>query len=93
GNGEATIKGLPLGDYTVTQLNKWSWRYSVEDITDAVQEVTHAGNPDSEGNLQGTTVTFSDKEAKDQWLNGLSTLVKNIYGKLTVKQGGDADDE
>ncbi|MBQ3500351.1 MAG: InlB B-repeat-containing protein, partial [Oscillospiraceae bacterium] len=93
GNGEATIKGLPLGDYTVTQLNKWSWRYSVEDITDAVQEVTHAGNPDSEGNLQGTTVYFSDTEAKYQWLNGLSTLVKNIYGKLTVKQGGNADDE
>ncbi len=87
--GSVTVRNLTLGKkYTVTQINDWSWRNS-----DQPTEITHEGNPDSEGNLQGTTVTFSDTEAKYRWLNGLSTLVKNIYGKLTVKQGGDADDE
>lgn len=30
GNGTATVKDLQVGDYTVTELSSWSWRYKAE---------------------------------------------------------------
>ena len=73
--GSVTVRNLTLGKkYTVTQINDWSWRNS-----DQPTEITHEGNPDAEGNLQGTTVTFSEAETKPKWLNGFSALVKNIF--------------
>lgn len=67
GNSSVTIHDLPLGDYTVTQQNGWSWRY-----TDASQPVAH--------NTDGTTVTFGQSEQTNQWLNGNSTIVPNQRG-------------
>lgn len=67
GNTSVTIHDLPLGDYTVTQQNGWSWRY-----TDASQPVAH--------NTDGTTVTFGQSEQTNQWLNGNSTIVPNQRG-------------
>lgn len=69
GNGSATICDLPLGKYTVTQLNDWSWRYSDEQ------------RPVSHENAEGTTVVFSKTEQVGRWLNGNSALVKNQRGK------------
>lgn len=68
GNGATTIHGLPLGEYTVTQHNNWSWRYS-----DAALVVDHL-NPD------GTDVDFSKVVDTSQWLNGNSVLIKNQRG-------------
>lgn len=65
GNGSVTIKNLPFGDYTVTQKNKWSWRYD-----DQAVSVSHQGE-------NGTTVQFSADEVKDKWLNGNSKLIHN----------------
>jgi len=73
--GSVTVQNLTLGkEYTVTQINDWSWRNN-----DSPIEITHEGNPNAEGILQGTTVTFSETETKPKWLNGLSSLVKNIF--------------
>lgn len=70
GNGSTTIKDLPLGNYTVTQQNDWSWRYA-----DAPAEnVEHQ-------NANGTTVPFGNAEQTEQWLNGNSWLVKNQRGQ------------
>lgn len=70
GNGITTIKDLPLGNYTVTQQNDWSWRYA-----DAPAE-----NVDHQ-NANGTTVPFGKAEQTEQWLNGNSLLVKNQRGQ------------
>ena len=68
GNGTATIKHLPMGEYTVTQQNDWSWRHD-----DSAQSITHAS-------VDGTNVVFSGDIKKDQWLNGNSPLEKNQRG-------------
>ena len=65
GKDDVTIHNLLLGEYTVTQLNDWSWRYS-----DAPASVKH-------DDPNGTTVQFSKSFTKPQWLNGHSLPVKN----------------
>lgn len=68
GTGSTTIHDLPLGEYTVTQQNDWSWRYN-----DESSDVSHQ-------NSSGTTVIFSKAEQKEQWLNGNSEVKKNQRG-------------
>lgn len=68
GNGNTTIRNLPLGEYTVTQQNDWSWRYNDSSVT-----INHQS-------IDGTTVTFNNGANTDQWLNGNSALVKNQRG-------------
>lgn len=68
GNGSTTIHDLPLGEYTVTQQNDWSWRYN-----DESSDISHQ-------NASGTTVLFSKTEQKEQWLNGNSEVKKNQRG-------------
>lgn len=63
GNGSTVIKGLPCVDYTVEQVNSWSWRY--EDGTQTV-ELT-----------ENKTVIFQKSAAEDKWLNGNSKVVTN----------------
>lgn len=70
GNGRTTIKDVPLGKYTVTQQNDWSWRYNDAPLAN----VSHQ-------NADGTTVFFSENEQSEQWLNGNSKLVKNQRGQ------------
>ena len=70
GNGSVTVHDLPFGEYTVTQLNDWSWRYD-----DKAATVNHLGE-------NGTTVQFSNAMVRDHWLNGNSTLKKNQRGQL-----------
>lgn len=65
GDGQTTIHDLPLGEYTVTQQNGWSWRYS-----DSVKNITHQ-------DIDGVTVTFDGDSVIEQWLNGNSELVEN----------------
>lgn len=63
GNGSVTIKGLPAGEYTITEDTSWSWRYVPED--GAAQTVT-VDNVDN-----GTaTVTFNNIRDHEQWLDG-----------------------
>lgn len=69
GNGSTTIIDLPLGEYTVTQQNDWSWRYNDKSLA-----VSHQ-------NANGTTVAFRKAEQAEQWLNGNSDLVKNRRGQ------------
>lgn len=68
GTGNFTIHGLPFGDYTITQENKWSWRYN-----DAPIEVSHS-------NASGTTVVFRDLLNKPYWLTGNSSIIKERRG-------------
>ena len=69
GDEQATVKNLPSGEYKVTQVNAWSWRYTPDQT--AEQIVTLKAN--------GTVVKYTQKRAKEsdadnnnkwKWLNG-----------------------
>lgn len=67
GDGQATVKNLPSGEYKVTQVNAWSWRYTPNQT--AEQIVTLDAN--------GTVVEYTQKRAHEgdasnkwKWLNG-----------------------
>lgn len=66
--GSTTVYDLPCGDYTVEQVNSWSWRYA-----DGAQTVTVK---DSEPQ----TVTFDGAAVKKKWLTGSSAAVVNRKG-------------
>lgn len=67
GDGQATVKNLPSGEYKVTQVNTWSWRYTPEQT--AERSVTL--------NANGTVVEYKQTRAHEgdagnkwKWLNG-----------------------
>ena len=67
GDGQATVKNLPSGEYKVTQVNAWSWRYTPDQT--AERSVTLKAN--------GTVVEYTQNRAHEgdagnkwKWLNG-----------------------
>ncbi len=76
GAGSATIKELPVGTYSIKEDDKWSWRY----------ESSVTGPVTLDRNNTTDTLTCRNKKVKKQWLNGLSTVVKNVFGE--AKEGG-----
>ena len=65
GDGQATVKNLPTGNYEVTQVNTWSWRYTPDQTA---RSVTLDKNK---------TVEYTQKRAHEgdagnkwKWLNG-----------------------
>ena len=69
GNDTVTIQDLAFGEYTVTQQNDWSWRYS-----DLAQ--TTVNHSDS----NGTIIKFNKAVDTVQWLNGNSDILINKRG-------------
>lgn len=68
GNGSVTVTDLPVGGYTVEQMNDWSWRYNdASKICTVVKDDT-------------VHVTFSKGSVISKWLNGFSNAVKNVRG-------------
>lgn len=63
--GSTTVYDLPCGDYTVEQVNSWSWRYA-----DGAQTVTVEDS-------QTKTVTFDRSAVREKWLTGSSDAVVN----------------
>ncbi len=59
GNGSATLKGLSVGEYTVTELTDWTWRYNGA----ASATVTVVGG----GSVEAT---FANSFGKSKWLGG-----------------------
>lgn len=68
GNGSTTINDLRQGNYSVEQLNDWSWRYSDEKV-----EIKLTENP--------REITFSKEASIFKWLNGNSIKVTNRKGE------------
>ena len=75
GNSSTRICNLPFGEYTVTQKNDWSWRY-----TDSSQTITL----DATDREDGETVRFTGGVKNPKWLDGNSPLIKN----RKKKEGG-----
>lgn len=68
GNGKTTIRDLPVGKYSVTEMTGWSWRYAP---AGNAQEITLA--------VGGMTLPFANQRAKNNWLDGDSFHV-NLFG-------------
>ena len=66
-----TIKELPVGTYTIEEDTGWSWRYTA----------TISGGATLSANSPSDTITCTNTKNNDQWLNGFSTVVQNIFGE------------
>lgn len=71
GNGTETLVELPIGTYTISENAGWSWRYSASDSGGAALSAT---TPEG-------TITCTNTQKNDQWLNGFSAIVRNIFGQ------------
>ena len=69
-NGTATIVGLPVGDYTVTEDGDWSWRYKA----DGPGKVTLSAAKHTD------TVTITNDRTTDKWLSGDNYAVNHVGG-------------
>lgn len=71
GNGSKTIKGLPIGNYSVTEETEWSWRYTPDEPSKTIE--LNAGSPAQD-------VPFSNTRSNKNWLNGCAH-VDNWFSK------------
>ena len=83
GNGSVTIRHLPVGTYTVTELTGWSWRYDVVNeegaaVIDPVVTVSLIDPIDGE-----VTVSFKNKRTETKWLDG-NDWCQNIFGETAA---------
>lgn len=69
GNGTETLFELPVGTYTIKEDTGWSWRYSANNGGSAALT---AQNPTD-------SITCINEKNKNQWLNGFSDVVKNVF--------------
>ena len=67
GNCKVTIKDLPAGTYTVTELQNWSWKYSAANAT---------CNVTIDGEVK--TASFTNTKDDTPWLGG-SDSVENVF--------------
>lgn len=70
GNGAETLVELPIGTYTISENTGWSWRYSANNGGSAALT---AQNPTG-------SITCVNTKNNNQWLNGFSEVVRNIFG-------------
>ena len=70
GNGTETLVELPIGTYTISENTGWSWRYSANNGGSAALTAQ---------NLTGSIACTNTKN-NNQWLNGFSEVVRNIFG-------------
>lgn len=71
GNHSETIYELPVGSYTITEDTNWSWRYNPSISNGA--SLT-ADSPEG-------SISCNNTKGKNYWLNGFSSVVKNIYDR------------
>ncbi len=70
GTGTETLVELPIGTYTISENTGWSWRYSANNGGSAALT---AQNPTG-------SIACTNKKNNNQWLNGFSKVVRNIFG-------------
>ncbi len=71
GNGQTTVKNLPLGEYNVEELTDWSWRYEPEEVVQSVNT--------SSAENGVITVEFKNTRTEEKWLSG-DSFARNLWG-------------
>lgn len=75
GAGQQTIKGLPMGSYTITEDTGWSWQYHP---TEATQTITVSET--------SKTVTFENEKTPTNWLTSIADVINTwISGNAAQK--------
>ena len=69
GNGTETLYELPVGTYTIKENTGWSWRF-----TPSYSAAAKLSAAQDKGEI-----TCTNKLDNDKWLNGFSTVVRNIF--------------
>lgn len=77
GNGTETLYELPVGTYTIQEDTGWSWRFTPKYSADAKLSAAK-----DKGEI---TCTNNQNKDKDKWINGFSTVMRNIFEKVTTK--------
>ena len=70
GSGSVSLTQLPPGTYTITELNKWSWRYSVFS-SNSYSVVIDSQNYNQQ-------VTFKNTYTIENWLSDVAYLINKI---------------
>lgn len=70
GNGTENLVELPVGTYTIQEDTNWSWRYKPTYSVDGANLNSRAPTG---------TITCTNMKTVDSWLNGFSTVVRNIF--------------
>ena len=70
GNGTETLVELPVGDYTIVENTGWSWRYTAN----------NGGSAALTAQSPTGSITCVNTKNNNQWLNGFSEVVRNIFG-------------
>lgn len=69
GNSTETLVELPVGTYTITENT--GWRYSA----------SYSGGATLSATTPEGTITCTNTQKNDQWLNGFSAIVRNTFGQ------------
>ena len=84
-SGSTTIKGLPVGTYTITENHAWSWRYELEGVARASETNGELRYTDGysatytpkDGTNNG--LVFTNRLVEFKWLSFVDR-VQNIFG-------------
>lgn len=85
GNGSVTVKGLPVGTYTITEDTAWAWRYNLNGVQNAVNSTGTceriAGTDGCTYTPNGTnnSIVFTNSRIQYNWLSFVN-YVKNVFG-------------
>ena len=69
GNSSVTVSKLLIGEYTVTQVSSWSYRYQPDSESKTVVLSVDATK---------NTVTFSEIRVQTKWLDDQATHIERI---------------
>ena len=75
GNGSAVICGLPIGTYTVTEDEGWSWRYKAQT---GPQQAVLKPNKDEDA----VTLRFVNDRVAEYWLDG-NAYAENTFSAVS----------
>lgn len=87
GSGSITITGLPIGEYIITEVSDWSWRYQYSGVTTELNNttVTNGIRAELSVNADDNVITFHNTRAEEQWLDGDSYCVNEFTGNNVTK--------
>lgn len=71
GNKTETLVELPVGTYTIEEDTNWSWRYD--------KAPSYTADVVLSSDVPTGTITCTNTKTLDSWLNGFSTVVRNIF--------------
>lgn len=72
GNGTENLVELPVGTYTIEEDTNWSWRYD--------KAPSYTADVVLSSDVPTGTITCTNTKTVNSWLNGFSTVVRNIFG-------------